>query len=70
MMDAPRYYVEQDDNIKGGGDELPTYDDLAAQNGPNSRYAFYCGSTTPQVTECIFYQVWSMEGMGRETVCH
>ena len=38
-MDAPRYYVEQDDKIKGGGDELPTYDDLAAQNGPNSRHA-------------------------------
>ena len=24
---------------KHGGDDLPTYDDLAAQNGPNSRYA-------------------------------
>ncbi|KAK0207002.1 hypothetical protein DFS33DRAFT_1255800 [Desarmillaria ectypa] len=39
-MDTPRYYVEQDDKVKGGGDELPTYDDLAAQNGPNSRHAF------------------------------
>lgn len=26
---------EQD---RGGGDNLPTYEDLAAQNGPNSRY--------------------------------
>jgi hypothetical protein len=27
-------HVEQD---KEGGDELPTYDSLAAQSGPNSR---------------------------------
>jgi hypothetical protein len=33
------YYhtVEQDPNIPAAGDELPTYDDLAQQNGPNSR---------------------------------
>jgi hypothetical protein len=31
-------YVEQDYNIPKSGDELPTYDDLAAQGGPNSRW--------------------------------
>jgi len=30
-------HVEQDHSIPKGGDELPTYDDLAAQSGPNSR---------------------------------
>jgi len=31
-------YVEQDSNNPPNGNELPTYDDLANQNGPNSRY--------------------------------
>ncbi|KAF8076773.1 hypothetical protein FPV67DRAFT_1605191 [Lyophyllum atratum] len=30
-------HVEQDSSAPNGQDELPTYDDLAAQNGPNSR---------------------------------
>lgn len=30
--------IEQDPNIPPAGNELPTYDDLAQQNGPNSRY--------------------------------
>lgn len=29
--------VEQDYNIPKPGDELPTYEDLATQGGPNSR---------------------------------
>lgn len=36
-MDAPQYTLEQDQGPQSGGDELPTYDDLAAQSGPNSR---------------------------------
>lgn len=31
--------VEQDYNVATGEDELPTYDDLAEQSGPNSRSA-------------------------------
>jgi len=31
-------YVEQDPSGPADGGELPTYDDLIAQNGPNSRY--------------------------------
>ena len=31
-------YVEQDSDNPSNGNELPTYDDLANQNGPNSRY--------------------------------
>ncbi|KAK0230285.1 hypothetical protein IW262DRAFT_1521668 [Armillaria fumosa] len=50
-MDAPRYYVEQDDNIQGGGDELPTYDDLAAQNGPNSRFGRWRGWVEKRAAE-------------------
>lgn len=34
----PNDYVEQDTVIEKAGDELPTYDDLAEQGGPNSRY--------------------------------
>lgn len=30
-------YIEQDPGVPDGEDDLPTYDDLAAQNGPNSR---------------------------------
>lgn len=37
-MSAGHYaYVEQDQDLPTGGNELPTYDDLAVQNGPNSR---------------------------------
>jgi hypothetical protein len=38
MMSAKFAYVEQDHDHPSGGNELPTYDDLASQNGPNSRY--------------------------------
>jgi hypothetical protein len=38
-MSAKQFaYVEQDHDHPQGGNELPTYDDLAIQNGPNSRY--------------------------------
>lgn len=36
-MSAQHPYIEQDNAPPPGGDDLPTYDDLAAQNGPNSR---------------------------------
>ncbi|KAI3610592.1 hypothetical protein WG66_006830 [Moniliophthora roreri] len=35
---ASPHYVEQDRDLGIGADELPTYDDLAAQAGPNSRF--------------------------------
>lgn len=37
MSSQPPGNVEQDYNIAKPGDELPTYDDLAVQGGPNSR---------------------------------
>lgn len=36
-------YIEQDSGIPDGQDDLPTYDDLAAQNGPNSRFGRWRG---------------------------
>ena len=38
MSTEPYTYIEQDPIIPPAGNELPTYDDLAQQNGPNSRY--------------------------------
>ncbi|TFK72029.1 hypothetical protein BDN72DRAFT_887404 [Pluteus cervinus] len=35
--------VEQDYNVPTNGNELPTYDDLAAQAGPNSRFGRWRG---------------------------
>lgn len=41
-MSAENYtYMEQDPIVPPAGNELPTYDDLAQQNGPNSRYIPY-----------------------------
>lgn len=36
-------HIEQDRDAPGGGQELPTYDDLVAQNGPNSRFGRWRG---------------------------
>ncbi|KAF8897886.1 hypothetical protein BD779DRAFT_1608371 [Infundibulicybe gibba] len=36
-------HIEQDKRPPDGGDQLPTYDDLAAQNGPNSRFGRWRG---------------------------
>jgi hypothetical protein len=37
-MSAEQYnHIEQDPHGLPNGNELPTYDDLAEQNGPNSR---------------------------------
>ncbi|KAJ3719387.1 hypothetical protein C8R42DRAFT_673692 [Lentinula raphanica] len=36
-------YIEQDIRDSTNGDGLPTYDDLAAQNGPNSRFGRWRG---------------------------
>lgn len=38
MSDKDYAYAEQDSSHPPSGNELPTYDDLANQNGPNSRY--------------------------------
>ncbi|KAH6914688.1 hypothetical protein BKA70DRAFT_1256765 [Coprinopsis sp. MPI-PUGE-AT-0042] len=42
-MSADQYHVEQDRAAPGDEGELPTYDDLAAQNGPNSRFGRWRG---------------------------
>ncbi|THU91878.1 hypothetical protein K435DRAFT_758637 [Dendrothele bispora CBS 962.96] len=42
MSDDYRY-VEQDPSGPANGGELPTYDDLIAQNGPNSRFGRWRG---------------------------
>ncbi|KIM46555.1 hypothetical protein M413DRAFT_441642 [Hebeloma cylindrosporum] len=43
-MSAQQYaYVEQDPSGPPSGNELPTYDDLANQNGPNSRFGRWRG---------------------------
>lgn len=52
-----------------GGDDLPTYDDLAAQNGPNSRCVLsliLLFSLVPCSNK--YHQLWPLEGMGREEV--
>ncbi|KAJ6532275.1 hypothetical protein DFH09DRAFT_1284701 [Mycena vulgaris] len=36
-------HIEQDRNLPIGADDLPTYDDLAAQEGPNSRFGRWRG---------------------------
>ncbi|KAJ7094362.1 hypothetical protein C8R44DRAFT_684654 [Mycena epipterygia] len=36
-------YIEQDRDLPLGADDLPTYDDLAAQEGPNSRFGRWRG---------------------------
>lgn len=48
-MSAEQYNtVEQDSQNPPGGNELPSYDDLATQNGPNSRYR----KVTSDLTTC------------------
>ena len=39
MSDDPFNAPPVPEQDEAGGDGLPTYDDLAAQHGPNSRYA-------------------------------
>ncbi|KAG7097401.1 hypothetical protein E1B28_004751 [Marasmius oreades] len=41
-MDQPQY-IEQDTARGTGADDLPTYDDLVAQTGPNSRFGRWRG---------------------------
>ncbi|KAJ7506648.1 hypothetical protein B0H11DRAFT_238508 [Mycena galericulata] len=36
-------HIEQDRDLPLDGDDLPTYDDLAAQQGPNSRFGRWRG---------------------------
>lgn len=40
MSSEPYAQIEQDNASPSGDDGLPTYDDLAAQNGPNSRLVY------------------------------
>ncbi|KAL0950093.1 hypothetical protein HGRIS_010094 [Hohenbuehelia grisea] len=42
-MSSQYHNVEQDQSPPPPGDDLPTYDDLAAQNGPNSRFGRWRG---------------------------
>ncbi|KAF9025885.1 hypothetical protein BDZ89DRAFT_1102201 [Hymenopellis radicata] len=42
-MDTPEVQPERDNGPEDGGDDLPTYDDLAAQHGPNSRFGRWRG---------------------------
>ncbi|RXW25804.1 hypothetical protein EST38_g31 [Candolleomyces aberdarensis] len=42
-MSAEHPYVERDNAAASGDDGLPSYDDLAAQNGPNSRFGRWKG---------------------------
>lgn len=55
-----------------GGDELPTYDDLAVQNGPNSRQVLIVAiPISPRCSLLNFMmrlQVWALERMDREEV--
>lgn len=53
-------FVEQDHNVLTDGDELPTYDDLAAQSGPNSR-SVRLQPTTTEILTVYRLQVWKME---------
>ncbi|KIY70389.1 hypothetical protein CYLTODRAFT_371136 [Cylindrobasidium torrendii FP15055 ss-10] len=43
MENQPYDYLEQDSDSQQSGNDLPTYDDLAAQNGPNSRFGRWRG---------------------------
>jgi hypothetical protein len=60
-------YVEQDYNIPKGGDELPTYDDLAAQGGPNSRW-LSISIRSISIQSYMNCQIWSLERVDREAV--
>ncbi|KAJ2934537.1 hypothetical protein H1R20_g2572, partial [Candolleomyces eurysporus] len=42
-MSAEHPYIERDQAAASGDDGLPSYDDLAAQNGPNSRFGRWKG---------------------------
>ncbi|TFK28919.1 hypothetical protein FA15DRAFT_691415 [Coprinopsis marcescibilis] len=65
-------HVEQDPSAPTDGDELPSYDDLAAQNGPNSRFGRWRGwiekraaeryaDITPQERERRRARGWDLE---------
>jgi hypothetical protein len=36
-MSAQYDFAQLEQDLQGPGDDLPTYDELAAQSGPNSR---------------------------------
>ncbi|KAJ6615562.1 hypothetical protein B0H10DRAFT_2039948 [Mycena sp. CBHHK59/15] len=51
-------HIEQDRALPLGGDDLPTYDDLAAQEGPNSRWELF---SSPMV-ETLIWRIGSDAG--------
>lgn len=64
--------VQPEQDTAGPGDDLPTYDDLASQSGPNSRLDLLsitskCGMFN-FFSDCAF-KVWSVARMDREKVC-
>ncbi len=59
--------LEQD--VGGGeGDSLPTYENLAEANGPNSRYGYSPISRFVALSLSRVVQVRQVEGLGREEV--
>lgn len=44
-------YIEQDHPSSEERNELPTYDDLAAQNGPNSRSDYSMRSKSEEISD-------------------
>lgn len=67
-MADPRFPQPEQD-ASGNGD-LPTYDAVAAEAGPNSRSVRSCtvGWIAENLTLRIVLQVWSVEIVGREAV--
>lgn len=76
-FDVPRGIIEQDQNAPAGGgsDDLPSYDDLAAQNGPNSRFGRWRGwiekraaeryaEITPEERQRRKERGWELRGSG------
>jgi hypothetical protein len=64
--------VEQDRSSLDGGNELPTYDDLAQQLGPNSRHGHtfaYISEPCRDADSRCFLQIWEVEELDREKVC-
>ena len=69
MSAEQHIYIEQDPNFPPTGNELPTYDDLALQNGPNSRYFTLLESLIIQVaTEHLIGLEDGKDGSRRGTI--
>jgi hypothetical protein len=65
-MSAEEYqHLEQDE---GGSGDLPTYDDLAEESGPNSRYDSSMRQYIGALFQLLVSQVWPLARLGREEV--